>query len=157
MIHEQGQGNINDCKELPENFSETDLIGQWEAEYFGGDALDILIIREDGKYKQMYLSDWLKFNSTWQNWWFEMSDDGYGMLHLEGMRRCDDIDSICNNPGGGVPKDEKVINPCKNEYMENYDNSILFVLPSTNKEDEFILLHPRLAGSDWTYSFRHIE
>jgi len=100
------------CQQLPVNFSESDLIGTWIAEYFGGVAVDKLVIREDGYYKQIYSSEPRKFESDWQKWWLEDNPNGYAFLHLEGMRRCDDIESICNNPGGGLPNGEFAINQC---------------------------------------------
>jgi hypothetical protein len=154
FIYQEGESKVNTCESLPGAFSEEDLVGKWVAEYFGGLAKDTLIIREDGHYKQTYRSDFKNFDSEWRNWWFEFHKDGYGVLHLEGMRRCDDIDSICDNPGGGLPNEEMAINQCKNEFLPFYTEGILFVVPNENFPREIFLLHPRLAGSDFSYSFK---
>ena len=146
------------CPPLPESFTEADLVGTWVAEYFGGEATDRLVIRADKTYKQIYSSEWLNFETEWKNWSLEHRSDGLVLLHLDGMRRCDDLESICNHPGGGLPSGEMAINQC-NEGNEGYisysDEGILFVTGyHQNVPRDIVLRHPRLAGSEWTYSFR---
>jgi hypothetical protein len=158
FINSEGEGKANNCDPLPNSFVDEDLIGEWTAEYFGGLAKDTLIINEGGLYKQIYISEPRNFESEWKNWWFEIDSNGYGILHLEGMRRCDDIESICNNPGGGLPQGEKAINQCKNEYLLYVNNEgFLFVVARENVPRDIILLQPRLAGKDYTHSFRLSE
>src|SRR5512143_1091071 len=79
------------CPALPENFKESDLIGTWTASYTLD--TDTLVLREDGKYKQIYDNPKADFHfeSDWQTWWVEYRDVGYLWLHMEGMRRCDDL------------------------------------------------------------------
>jgi hypothetical protein len=141
------------CPPLPDSFTSSDLVGTWKAEYFGGLATDLLIIREDGTYKQIYQSDPLGFESDWQPWWLDRDSEGYALLHLEGMRRCDDLETICNNPGGGLPSGELAINICKDEYIAYSGEVVLFVFASPLRPRGLELFHARLAGSDWTYSF----
>jgi len=157
FIHPEDEGKAQNCDPLPNSFNEEDLAGTWQAEYFGGLASDILIIREDGKFKQILTSEPRNFESEWQNWWFEFYDDGYGVLHLTGMRRCDDMESICNNLEGGLPAGELAINQCNNEYIHYSNETILLVVPRENAPRDIVLLHPRLAGSDFSYSFRLLE
>ena len=100
------------CRPLPAGFNETDLIGTWLGKYFG--ATDELIIRADGTYKQIYSEGTLKFESDWQKWRLEYAADDTVRLHLSGMRRCDDTDSVCNAPGGGLDG-AMAINPCTDQ------------------------------------------
>jgi len=144
---------VSACIPLPESFRESDLIGTWIGKYFGN--VDKLVIRADGMYKQIFSSDSLNFESEWQTWSFEYTPNGFGRLHLHGMRRCDDTDSICNNPGGGLPLGEVAINPCESEYISYQGEVILFVTGSTNNVPKGIVLwQARLAGSDWTWGYQ---
>lgn len=144
------------CVPLPENFKETDLVGTWEGRYFG--YVDKLIIRADGTYKQIFSSDSLNFESDWQEWSFEYQSDGLGRLILAGMRRCDGTDSICDNPGGGLPPSEVAINPCKTEYISYTGEVILFVTGSNNNvPKEIVLRQAKLAGSDWSWGYQFSE
>ncbi len=145
------------CPALPPAFSEDDLVGTWAAEYFGGLATDTLVLREDRSYKQTYRSEPLEFESDWQNWWFEYHPSGYGLLHLEGMRRCDDISSICEEPGGGLPNGELAVNQCELEYLSYSDEVILLVIGMADRPRGFHLWHARLAGTRWFYTFELAE
>jgi hypothetical protein len=89
------------CPSLPEAFRESDLIGVWVAEY--GDSTDTLTIRADGTYKQVFVrpADDFRFESKLLNWWTESIPGGGYYLHLEQMRKCDDIDELCKSPSGG--------------------------------------------------------
>lgn len=146
------------CPPLPDKFSDTDLVGTWVAEYFGGDAIDKLVIRADGTYQQIFSSNWLNFQSDWKNWRLESRPDGFVLLHLDGMRRCDDVESICSNPGGGLPNDEVAINQCNegNEGYISYSGEVILFVTGYARDvpREIVLRQARLAGSDWTYSFR---
>jgi hypothetical protein len=145
------------CPPLPDNFSDSDLVGTWVAEYFGGLATDKLMIREDGLFKQVYSSQPRNFESDWKKWRIEYDPAGYALLHLEGMRRCDDIESICNNAGGGLPSGEVAINQCSQEYL-HYENEVILLVTGYTKTvlRGIVLRQARLAGSDWTYSF-HLD
>jgi hypothetical protein len=141
------------CPALPQSFEESDLVGTWVGRYFGD--IDKLIIQADGTYKQIFSSDSLDFESEWQGWSFEYDPNGYGRLHLEGMRRCDDTDSICNNPGGGLPLGEVAINPCESEYVDHSNEVVLFVTGYSNDVPRGIVLRQtRLAGSDWNWGYQ---
>jgi hypothetical protein len=141
------------CLLPPESFQEEDLIGIWIASYFGD--VDKLIIHSNGTYKQIFSSDTINFESKWQKWWVEYNPKGYALLHLEGMRRCDDFNKICNIPGGGLPPGEEAIDPCTSERITYNDEVILFV---TGYPDDvprgIVLRHARLVGSDWTHGFK---
>jgi len=143
------------CPPLPQNFTESDLVGTWIGKYF--ESTDKLVIRADGTYKQIYSSDPPRnFESDWQKWYIENDSNGSIRLHLEGMRRCDGLDSECNNPGGGLPSQTPVINPCTQTSMTYPSNEIIvFVTGSLSNVPRGIMFQQaRLAGSDWFYTFR---
>ena len=143
------------CATLPDDFSESDLVGTWTAEYSGGDSIDKLQIRSDGTYKQLFSSTGeLNFESDWQEWNLEYNQNGYALLHLKGMRRCDGILAQCNDPGGGLPEEDVVVNICEDTPMNYNDEVILFVIGSSSAPRGFRLIHARAAGSEWNYGFQ---
>ncbi len=143
------------CEPLPKSFAEVDLIGTWIAEYSGGDSIDKLQIRSDGTYKQLFSSTGeLNFESDWQEWTIEYDQNGYALMHLKGMRRCDGTLSQCNNPGGGLPEGDLVVNICDGTAMYYADEVILFVTGSPSTPRGIRLIHARAAGSEWNYSFQ---
>lgn len=144
------------CTPLPTTFSDEDLVGTWVAEYFGGDAVDKLVIKDNGIYKQIYSStDGINFESDWKEWRIEYKPEGYALLHLDGMRRCDGILETCNNPGGGLPEGSTAVNVCEGGAMYYSDEVILFVTGSSlDVPNGIVLIHARAAGSEWNYSFQ---
>jgi putative transposase len=105
------------CPALPPTFKKTDLIGTWVASYSLQDR-DILTLREDGTYKQIYADPDAdqRYESGWQEWWIERRESGYIRLHLKRMRRAGEIESIFNREGGGIDPDLfTAIDYCENE------------------------------------------
>jgi hypothetical protein len=150
-----GENSISPaCRPLPSDFTEGDLVGTWIAEYRGGLGIDLLIIDQGGLYKQIYSSEIINFESDWLKWSLEYDPEGYAILHLTGMRRCDDFEFICNDPGGGLPDGEIAINQCKGGYLTYSDEVILFVTGVPKFSRGIELQHARLAGSEWSYGFR---
>lgn len=100
----QGNRGSEGCKSIlpPGTFQEADLVGTWVARY-GGNAIDTLIIREDGTYKQIFDDPipGYHFESDWQKWRIEYRESGIPYLHMEGMRKCDGISERCRREGGG--------------------------------------------------------
>jgi hypothetical protein len=90
----------SNCPPLPHEISNADLVGTWAAEY--GAATDTIAIAPDGTFRQSYFrhSDSYTFTSDGR-WRLEARDSSGHYLHLEGMRRCDDTDELCAQPGGG--------------------------------------------------------
>jgi hypothetical protein len=142
------------CSPLPEGFRQDDLVGRWVAEYHGGLDVDRLIIREDGLYRQVFSGSVLSFESDWLQWWLEYDPDGYGLLHLSGMRRCDGIESTCDDPGGGLPPGILAVNQCRQEYMFYSDEVILLVTGAADLPRGIELQHARMAGAGYYYTFR---
>jgi hypothetical protein len=149
----------NSCPALPSTFTESDLIGTWLANYSPHD-MDTLIIKDNGLYMQIYDSPdaGLHYESGWQEWWIERRLSGYIRLHLKGMRRAGEVDSIFNREGGGIdPELFRSIDYCEGDEVTMPDEIILIVT-GTNYDTPrgIILRQTRLAGSEWTNSF-HLE
>jgi hypothetical protein len=83
-----GSKESSGCPLPPKGFSESDLVGTWHAIDSLKDS--ILIIREDGRYKQtMYVKrTGFEYESDWQPWRITYSDKGLPYLHLEGLLMC---------------------------------------------------------------------
>lgn len=145
------------CPALPPTFKEADLIGTWVASYSLHDK-DILTLEADGTYKQIYDDPDAsrRYESDWQKWWIEYRKSGYLSLHLEGMRRCDDVTSICEREGGGIdPQLLWTIDYCEDEVVEMPHEVVLIATGSKDDVPRGIILRQtRLAGSEWTWSFR---
>ncbi len=149
------KAEVSACPSLPKDFTESDLVGTWVGKYF--QSTDKLIIREDGTYQQIYSSDPPRnFESEWQKWYTEYDSSGYLRLHLVGMRRCDGLNSECNNPGGGLPPGTEVFNPCTETSMFYPQNEVIvFVTGSLSDVPRGIMFQQAtLVGSDWSYTFR---
>jgi hypothetical protein len=83
-----GMKNTHPCQP-PEGFSEELLVGTWGAGYYRDPKRsDTLIIREDGKYKQIIQLEVpeYEYESDWQPWRIEYLQNGTIYLHLTGMR-----------------------------------------------------------------------
>jgi hypothetical protein len=145
------------CPALPPTFKEADLIGTWVASYSLNDQ-DILTLREDGTYKQIYNDPDASqhYESDWQEWWIEYRESGFIRLHLKGMRRAGEIESIFNREGGGIdPELLWAIDYCEDEVVEMPKEIVLIVTGSKDDVPRGIILRQtRLAGSEWTWSFR---
>jgi hypothetical protein len=72
----------------PATLEEADLIGTWETKY-GGGAVDQLVLRADGKFKQTYQAsgqNGYTYETDWNDWWLEHLPDGRAHVHLQGAR-----------------------------------------------------------------------
>jgi hypothetical protein len=97
----------------------------------------LLIIREDGKYKQIInlKTPAVDYESDWLPWSIEYDENGLPYLHMEGMRLCayapDLID--CEQVGGGE-EDQSLFNAgywydfCKKEMTLMPNEGTLIVL-----------------------------
>lgn len=68
----------------PATFQDSDLVGTWETRY--GGAVDRLIIRADGTFKQIYREGTYVYETPWNRWWTERLPNGRVRVHLEGAR-----------------------------------------------------------------------
>lgn len=120
------------CPELPVGFQISDLTGTWVAEY--GAAIDTIEIRSDGQFRQTYkrFTDDYQFSNSWNNWWLEQRDSGGLYLHLEGMRRCDNIDALCYLDEGGGGQ-YRYWDFCENRKIRMPNSVILMVTGVSEK------------------------
>jgi hypothetical protein len=136
------------------------LVGTWVASYSLNDT-DTIIIKEDGTYKQIYDDPdaGQRYESGWFEWTLEYRENNLARLHLEGMRRAGDLESIFQRDGGGVdPKLYTAIDYCENEVIEMPDEIVLIITGvSYETPRDIILRQARLAGSTWTWSFELLE
>lgn len=143
------------CPPLPNGFSEPDLVGTWIADYFGNK--DVLIITADKKYKQQfssYSNKSLDFETDWQEWRVEYTSNGYALLHLDGMRKCDGSVAVCEDPNGGLPDGDIVMDVCAGGAMTYSDEVILFVTGSYSETPRSIVLRQAQDASDWKFIFK---
>ncbi len=149
------------CPPLPETFKESDLIGTWIASY-NIFTTDMLIIREDGTYKQVFEDNvpetdyHYRYDSDWQEWWIEYRESGYLRLHLKGMQRFDNVSGLPRE-GGGTSR--RAIDTCEFVEVPMTDEVVLIVTGVSNRAKSTTprgieLRQTRLAGSDWAWSFR---
>lgn len=160
VAQEQQSDSKDVCPTPPKVLDKEDLVGTWIADYANGNT-DKVILKEDGTYKQIFSStvSTLSFESNWQKWWIEERDSGYLYLHLEGMKRCDDLESICKYPNGGLNPDyDRALDYCENTSIAMKNEVILIVTGTQyNVPKGIVLRHARLSGSDWSYIFEFEE
>jgi len=119
------------CTLPPEDFSEIDLEGVWQATRLPD--RDTLIIRGDGTYKQVihkenldYEGSEFNYESEWLTWYMESTESGYFYLHMEGLRLCAGIlRRDCEIVGGG---ERKWYDPCRGQYIPMENKGVLVVL-----------------------------
>ena len=88
----QHKNGIGTCLAVPAWFSKSSLIGTWVAQdYAPTTSTDALIIRKDGKYKQIIHIDKkppVDYASDWQPWRLEYGKKGFPFLYLQNYRIC---------------------------------------------------------------------
>lgn len=128
---------------------DNELIGRWVA----GDPkhLDTLIIESDGTYKQIIHLDLvegntIKYESEWQPWRVEYSEENIAYLHLIGYRFCGMNSDIPCERRDGDGHDF-----CKDERINMEGEGILIALKTPEKH--YIYLHYPL-GLENSYAYR---
>jgi hypothetical protein len=119
------QNKSSECSLPPEGFSRAALIGSWRAglEFHS----DTLFIRDDGTYKQIIHSDNppFEYESEWQAWWLDYSENGLPYLHLKGMLLCVYWIGIdCSDTGN---EEYQWFDYCKKEWINMSGEGILIV------------------------------
>lgn len=133
------------CPTLPLDFDISSLYGKWTAHY--GAATDILIIREDGRYQQIYTryTDGYTFTSDWNKWRIETGEGNILYLHLENMRRCGVLASICELEEGGGGEGNNYWDFCAKKNVEMLKEVVLIItgrpLPYPAITSDFRLYH----------------
>jgi len=92
------------CPALPIDFQESDLLGTWQSQY--GAGIDTLMLHEDGSYEQRYVCEVCNEGAGYSfdnsgSWRLEYRESSVLYLHLQGMRRCDNTDTLCREQVGG--------------------------------------------------------
>jgi hypothetical protein len=148
------------CPSLPEGFSEAELVGTWMAGW--SDHSDTLIIRADGTYKQIVHVEFvdrspIDYESGWQSWRLEYSEDNIGYLHLDGFRFCG------MNPD--IPCEKRIgdgYDFCRDETIIMDNEGILLVLASRAKASpgtqvplhDIHLAYPLGSENSWPYALQ---
>jgi len=143
------------CYPPAPDFSEADLVGTWIAGV--PDNSDALVIRPDGTYKQEIHVKFAEgapteYQSEWQPWRLEYSEDGIAYLHLESYSFCGMNSSISCQQRDGDGYDI-----CQDESVSMENEGILLVLgtnlPDMSPEAEvFYYLHyPMGSEGSWVY------
>lgn len=145
------------CSPLPEGFTKDDLVGTWMAGI--SDRSDTLIINTEGTYKQIVYIKFadqseVNYESEWQPWRLEYSEDNIGYLHLEGFRFCGMNAGIPCETRGGDGYDF-----CRDESIKMLNEGILLVLiakvaqsPATEGVKPYVRLHyPLGSENSWVY------
>jgi hypothetical protein len=148
------------CSPLPEEFSEVELVGTWVAGWPG--HTDTLIFRADRKYKQVIHVEFvdkpsIDYQSGWQSWHLENSEDNITYLHLDGMRFCGMNPGISceKRVGGGYDF-------CRDESIQMLNEGILLVLAASDDQSSgtevpqyYIYLHyPLGSENSWVYALQ---
>ena len=71
------------------------------------------------------------------------------------MQLCSDLEMICKREGGGLdPELFSAVDICEGGAIEMSDEVVLIVTGASEEATRGLLLrHPRIAGSEWTWSF----
>ena len=146
------------CAPLPGNFTVSDLLGSWQARY--GAATDNLAIHEDGLYDQSYVrdTDGYSFQNEAKSWSYVLDPAGQAYLHLEGMRRCDNTDELCEDSAGGGG-DFHYWDFCLDRFVAMPDEVILMItgLPEGMPPDSAGIVLWHMAPSADAGSFRFVK
>lgn len=149
------------CSPLPEGFTKDDLVGTWMAG--SPDQSDTLIIKTDSTYKQIIHLEFadksiVDYESEWQSWRVEYSEDNIGYLHLEGFRFCGMNAGISCETREGDGHDF-----CRDERIKMLNEGILLVLmskdaqlPGTEVVQSHIkLFYPLGYENSWSYTLKN--
>lgn len=147
------------CEPIPSTFSEFDLIGSWKAVYGEGSISDTVILREDGKYKQIFVNEvtGYSYESQWNEWWLESRKSGGIYVHFEQMLYCEFQDN-CEKPQD-VIGEAYFYDYCEDRYLQMESERIL-ALAGSKPYDVFeespkgiVLRHMRPPGSEGPYYY----
>lgn len=149
------------CSPFAWDFSEADLAGTWVSGFSG--HWDTLYIRTDGTYRQVVHielteGDVIDYESDWQSWYLEYSDDNLPYLHLTGMRFCGmNPDIPCDRRNGGGH------DFCRDERIEMNGEGILLVLNNSDiveipegatRQAYISLFYPMGSENFYAYGYR---
>jgi len=143
----------------PVSLQMKDLEGTWEVQYYK-DSRDVLILRGDGVYKQLYQKTAdppYRFETPWKPWSLEPQSGGGFRVHLEGGRyylagiRIAELDGMGDPCGDSLPEcgwsklPRPFYDPYAREWIEMVNELVLTVV-SDRKGN--LLLHQMWTTSD---------
>jgi hypothetical protein len=140
-VESTAEGDWN-CQLPPSDFTEADLYGTWHHQ---GASIksERLIIRGDGKYKQIFeVSSSQPYESPWNSWWIEYRESGGLYLHLEGMRYTGSTDEVINLPQGGAG-DLMFYDYCEQQIIRMEGEVILVIFGTEGSPNPFLASAPR--------------
>jgi len=131
------------CTPPPPTFGTPDLVGEWQVTHEAAVVSDILVLREDGTYRQVYQkSNGYRYEGPWQLWWVERRPSGGLYLHLKGMRYCDALDEVCADPKGGTG-DLLLYDWCEDRLLTVHEEVILNIIGATGTRLPHLQTAPR--------------
>ena len=143
----------------PATFTDSDLVGTWEAHYDAG--LDRLTLRADGTFKQVYeerVAHVVKLylhETPWNRWWVERFPDGRLHLHLQGARYYIDGVSIAELDGMqfGGPDTWPQPGPLRHQFYDPFAHESVkmvneLILSARMDSAGHLLLHHMSYSSD---------
>jgi hypothetical protein len=153
----------------PSDFEEQDLVGTWETRY--GPRVDVLTLRGDGRFKQVYhdlTQANYAFETPWNEWWIEQFGHGRVRLHLQGARyyirgtNIGELDGYTYpGPRGGSNSSDGAgalpwlfYDPFAGEHLEMVGELILNVRMDSNGA---LLLHHMSYSSDGGFAMSGCE
>lgn len=161
-----GSPESTGCPLPPKGFSQSDLIGTWDAiDAKGRQEDNTIIIRGDGRYKQIMNVSWEGFNyeGDWKPWRVTYSEKGLPYLHLEGLLMCAYWSQMdCRTEQTGitpiVPGDTKDPftgeyywhNFCENTWVNTPGEGVFMVFGGGTSSSRGIRLVPFTKSSDGT-------
>jgi len=155
-------GEVAGCAPLPEGFGAEDLVGRWEAKYFPGVVTDTLVLRGDGRYRQVYENRWegYVYEGAWKRWYVEREEGGRLYVHLEGMRYCVGTWEVCKREDGGGGE-WHYYDPCSGGFITMGGEVVLVAVGSEEVGVEdvaggVLLMHMRssVEGGDAVFIFQ---
>jgi hypothetical protein len=122
------------------------LEGVWEAQY--GVGTDKIILKEDGRFKQIYqdhIDQNYIFETPWNNWHIERMSNGFTRIHLEGGRYYLAGNDFADIEGKKVFGTSSLYDPFSQGFVTIEDELILVVVQDQTGE---LILHHLWTSSD---------
>lgn len=148
---------VQPSTDLPDTFSDRDLVGKWETDYgsiagnLGSKVTDMIIINQDGTFQQIYYeptSPEYRFQVTGEPWILDRQPDGRVRLILPGGRYFLRGNKFSENNGEEYGNPFTFVDPFSNDLV-NMDGNLTLDIVQTKSGD--YLLHHLWTSSDGGY------
>lgn len=118
-------------------------MGTWQIARGADVDTGIIILRENGTYKQIYQKlSGDRYESPWNRWRVEHRPSGRLYLHLEGMRYCILTSEVCEFPEGGG-RDRLFYDACEGRDLKMRGEVILAVVGTEGSPHPVLKAAPR--------------